>query len=78
MIISEATLSDKRYTPQKLYNKLIKAEEYVAELQLITDKIMIKVDSENDLKSVHAELYDAYYRVMCILKYLHNAMRSKK
>ncbi len=77
-MIDQEKISDKKHTPQKLYNKLRKLEEYIPEIQLILEKIMIKAELSDDIKKIHEDLYISYQKIKYILDYSHKFMRARK
>jgi hypothetical protein len=76
-MIDYQKLKDKRYTPQKLYNRLIKIEQILPDLHLILEKIIRKADFEDDLITIHEDLFIAYFKSKYVIDYMHNLIRIK-
>ncbi len=71
-------LQDKKNSPQRLYNRLMRVEEYLPELRLIIDKIMREIDSTDDLKNIHLELYTAHSKCKYICQHILKFMKGTK
>lgn len=77
-MIDITELNHKKHSPQKLYNRLIKLNDMLPEMQLILNKIIQKCDSTEDLGEVHEALYVAYIKCRYILSFQTRMMVSKK
>ena len=78
MIITQDRLIDKKYSPQRLYNRLKKLMDCIDDAQLCIDKIMIKADTADNLKFIHQELFVSYIKCKYIIDNAHRVLRCKK